>query len=298
MINHNRKVKRHIISLFLDSGAHSLFNEHSHQVAKSIRYEFFNTQQFWDYVDRYAYFVKANKQYLDYYVNVDVIHNPEKTWEVQKYLEQEYGLHPLPVVHAGTPLKWISRYLEGGYKYLGIGGVALEGTKDGYLDWADSVYSLLCPPPSYLPIIKTHGFAMTDHTMLTRYPFWSVDSASWAKAAAFGSVFIPHKRRGQYTFATAPHVVCFSQDSPQLVAGSNKCFERMSNAARSVVIEWLDFINIPLGKSNGKEIIELGVINHYGTRSVANMRFFQELCKWLPKWPWPFPYQIDKGLGL
>ncbi len=284
--------------LFMDSGAHTLWNMHCYHVSRSKRYDYFKTPDFWEYVDAYAKFVNDNLDAIDWYVSVDAIHNPEITWEVQKYLEEKHGLDPVPVVHMGTPLKWMEKYLAEGYTFIGIGGVAREGDRENYRRWADTIFNLLCPAPSRLPIVKTHGFAMTSFNEMTRYPFWSVDSVSWAKAAAYGSVYVPCKRNRAFSFDQPPHVVCFSHRSPSAkVKGRN--YSTFSADERKIIREWLEVIEIPLGKMGEEgEVIDEGVINHYGSRGVANMRYFDALCKSLPEWPWPFKVRVRGGFNL
>ena len=286
--------------LFIDSGAHSLFNIHAHKLRGRDRYNFYKSDEFWAYVDSYAAFVKDNLHRIDYYVNVDVITNAEMSWEVQEYLEKEHGLDPVPVIHAGAHLRWVDHYLERGYKFVGVGGVALEGTKEQYLRWADMVFEKICPSPKNLPIVRTHGFAMTDPTMLVRYPWWSTDSSSWAKCAAFGSIYIPKTVNGKFTFPspgdetqidprrTSPLVVTFSDRSAS-ASIKGRHWKTLSPSLQSSVLDWLKEIDVPLGETdeNGESVKE-GVRNTYGYRGIANMRFFERLAKAIPPWPWAF----------
>lgn len=286
--------------MFLDSGAHSLFNIHEYNPSKSksygarqdTKYDYYRTKEFWQYVDDYAEFLKHNASTVHHYVNVDAIHNPEITWEVQKYLENNHHLTPVPVVHAGTEVKWLLKYLKEGYPYIGLGGVALEGSRQDYYVWADTMYRTICPSPKYLPNTKFHGFAMTSWKMITRYPWWSVDSASWAKNAGHGGLYVPHVRKGGFDFSVPPYTVSMSCRSPKRNRKGRTMgdhYESFTNTGKRHVRMWLDHIQIPLGKmSQDGEVLEKGVINHYGSRGVANMRFFDLLAKSLPEWPWPF----------
>lgn len=279
---------------WLDSGAHSLYNKHAFKVAKSAKFAYYETADFWKYVDCYAAFVKKYNKSIDYYANVDVIHNAELSWKVQKYLENEHGLHPVPVIHSTTNIKWVHKHIEAGYEYIGLGGVALEGTSADYIKWADQVYSVICPAPSHLPIVRTHGFAMTNYKLLWRYPWWSVDSATWTKVGAFGSVLVPHKRNGEFTFKDEPYQMAFSQDSPKTKL-RGKHYSTLSKPEKAILLEWLEKIQIPLGKMNGKEVTEHGVLTRHVERKMANLLFFEGLRAALPKWPWPFMLTPRKG---
>lgn len=192
------KKKKGKLSLFLDSGAHSLYN----QLIKKEGYGYADTQAFWDYVDAYAEFVKEHEECLDVYVNVDVIRNPDATWEVQKYLEKEHGLHPLPVVHYGVSEKRLRQYMDR-YDYIGIGGLGQEITKAKFMPFCDGIFNILTDDRGR-PLRKTHGFALTSLELLFRYPWYSVDSSSWSVQARFGGVLVPKKRQGRRVYAVNP----------------------------------------------------------------------------------------------
>jgi hypothetical protein len=287
---------------FLDSGAHSLYNDHVLGKKGAARYAYYDTPDFWKYVDDYAAFVKKYAKGLDYYANVDVIYNPEKSWEALKYLEDKHGLRPVPVIHAGTDLKWVERHLKAGYDYLGIGGLGQETPKQTYTLWGDRLFDMLCPPPSRMPAVRTHGFAMTAYDLIIRYPWWSVDSASWAKAAGFGRLYVPHKRKGQFTFDVNPYLIVCSMSLSRVSRGSssgNLHYSLLEKAERVIVQEWLDSIGIPLGKvdKDGKTV-EYGVLSEYNARAVANLKFFEAMCAGLPEWPWAFKVKgIRRGFS-
>ncbi len=283
---------------FLDSGAHSLYTKEVIKKKHVGGYAFFESDAFWVYVDSYAEFVRKHERYIDYYANVDVIFNPELSWKVLKYLEKEHGLHPLPVVHYGTSLKWIEKHLEAGYEFIGLGGLGQEATAKAYKRWADQVFTRLCPPPDYTPIVRTHGFAMTAYGLLLRYPWFSVDSATWTKVGAFGSIMVPHKRAGKFVFSEKPYNISVSEDSPdRKVLG--KHITTMSKGERQIVMEWLETINIPYGTNdeNG-EPVEFGVCNRHSERKVANLLFFEKLRESLPLYPRSFKPVAKQGFEL
>lgn len=328
---------KRVDKLFLDSGAHSLHNQNQldkfpeldsgelteEQKAKFAKmsgaqitalkrsspymfrsfaeqHKFANSPEFWKYVDDYANYVKANLAYIDYYVNVDVIFNPKKSWEVLKYLENQHGLQPLPVIHSGTPLKWLERHLEADYEYIGIGGLG-QGTnrREAYQRWADGMFNVICSTPDRLPCVRTHGFAMTTHETLFRYPWWSVDSSTWAKNAGFGMVLVPRKRNGIFDFTEIPYLVTCSVESPMIQSGGRKHLFSLpeGNLARQATLEWLESIEIPIGTvDKEKKMVEWGVISHHSARKIANLKFFLQLQNTIPEYPWPFhkPPRIKK----
>lgn len=308
-----------VASHFLDSGAHSLYNRaimdrgytlaqtQDPRMIKEI-YAYYRTDEFWKYVDDYAAFVKKYKIGIDHYANVDVIYNPEMSWQVLKYLEDEHGLHPVPVLHWNASLDWFKKHLDAGYQYIGIGGLGQGVTKAAYGEWADRVFEFLCPPPSRVPCVKTHGFAMTSYDLIWRYPWWSVDSASWTKVGAYGGVMMPAKSSQikdgaqRWAFEKRPWVLTFSEDSPQAKQDA-KHFKTLKVGEKEQVLNWLAYIGIPLGKTdkNG-DIVEYGVSNRHSERKAANLLFFEEMRKALDEqkgpWPWAFIPRRRESYGM
>lgn len=312
--------------MFMDSGAHSLYsrevlrgpkkglsdyqlglqpgtdfgstkNGHARILhdAQSVGYAFYDTPQFWEYIDAYATFIKKHKSAIDFYVNVDAIFDPEASWRVLKYLETEHKLNPVPVVHYGAELKWLERHLDAGYEYIGIGGLGQEVKTEAYIKWADRIYTRLCPASNnYLPIVKTHGFAMTGWELVVRYPWFSVDSATWRKLAGFGGIYVPRTVRGKFCFSKRPYQLKVSQESPaqfkELHTGMH--YSLLQPSEKKLVRKWLDEIEIPLGANYKDGTVKVpGVINAGLPRSMANVRYYLRLAEWVPDWPWPFKLQ-------
>lgn len=61
-----------------------------------------------DNIDEYIAYIKENQAYVDVYCNLDVIGDPVRTWENQRYMERQ-GLKPLPVYHGGEPREYLDR---------------------------------------------------------------------------------------------------------------------------------------------------------------------------------------------
>ena len=327
--------------MFLDSGAHSLYTKYVinqnplgrralDKRAKAELYKFYTSKEFFEYVDAYCNYVKENRAGIDYFVNVDAIFNPEITWDTQQYIEKEHGLRPVPVVHHGTPYKWIARYIEAGHDFIGLGGLGQEVTTQQYYAWADEVYSELCPASNdYKPIVRTHGFAMTAWKLLIRYPWWSVDSASWVKSGGFGMLYVPRQSRNRkgklkFDFTKEPYSISISATPPnpekeenqlklkQANAGAFWTKDRLSHPAveggksfhtqpatvQRHILNWLEHVGIPLGSvDEAGQCVEKGVVSHHSSRKVANLHFFHAMQQSLPEWPWPFRLQkpIRKG---
>ena len=285
-------------SFFLDSGAHSLYTKRVIQVNGGRRgrgdYSFYETDEFWSYVDSYSEFVQKNREIIDLFVNVDVIFNPELTWKAQKYLEKKCGMVPVPVVHYGTSLRWLKRYLKEGHTLIGLGGLGQEVSSRSYYAWADRVFSYLCPPPQRLPVVRLHGFAMTAFPLMMRYPWWSVDSATWVKTGGWGGIFVPKRRKGKWDFSIPSYKVTVSEKNPSKKERGQHFFS-FSSVEKRMVLDWLEYIGI---ECRNEEDVR-GVFNHHTARKAANLHYFQLFCDSLPEWPWPFRLGFStKGLLL
>ena len=126
--------------------------------------------------------------------------------------------------------------------------------------------------------------------MLLRYPWWSVDSSSWAKIGAFGGILVPHKRKGEFVFTEQPYVIKMSDESPDAKL-MGKHYSSMSKAEQFVVLEWLELIGIPLGKRVKEEECkeeDKGVMTCHIKRRAACLLFFEAMRKAIPKWPWAY----------
>ena len=279
-------------SHFLDSGAFAL-QKRAFKWARREGLgwrEFYDTMDFWTYIDTYAEFVKRHQ--IELYANVDAIPDPDITLRSQRYLEEKHGLRPVPVVHFGTDLDRLRRYIAEGYELIGLGGLVVREGKEDRNAWIDRCFELVADTQTRKPTVKLHGFGVTSYPLLIRYPWWSVDSSSWSKHSAFGAIPVPHKRRGVFTFDVIPYLVDMSSDSK-----APDHFLGMSPAEKSIVEEWLDEIGVPLGVGKGEEIKEYGVSNRHYERNLACLLFFERLRDWLPAWPWPFQ-ATRRGVGF
>ena len=290
--------------LFLDSGAHGLYTEKVIKVKHQAGYNFFETDEFWQYVDEYAAFVKQHLDRLTVYANVDVIFNPQMTWKVQRYLEDEHGLKPLPVFHYGTPVKWLKKYMDN-YDYIALGGLGQEVTLQEYINFGDNSFNLLCDNPKRIPKWKIHGFAMTSPRLMRRWPWYSVDSTTWLKLAAYGKVLVPKRRKGQWNFAEDPWVVDISAKSKKAeFAGTH--INAFTPKEKEVIFEYFKEQGFVLGSSvikkvDGKAVEEVevdGVSNSYRIREELNINYFMQFADSLPKWPWAFEMREVNGFGL
>ena len=275
---------------FLDSGAFTLRKR-----ATRGNWSFYRSREFREYLEAYAAFV--TKFGVELYANIDVIGNAELTYRNQKLLEK-LGIRPVPVVHFGTNVSWLQRYIDEGHKLIGLGGLVGRTTLSA--EWLGRCFELACDSSTRLPTVGLHGFGIVNYPLLIRFPWWSVDSSAWVKEGGrWGAVFIPHKRRGDFSYSIRPHKVIMAEtaaSSKSVMDGqsrsSNPHWLALNKKEQAIVGEWLERIGVPVG---GKDVE--GVVNSDKSRGKANLLFFEWVRKCLPEWPWEFR-QTRKGFDL
>lgn len=295
-----KELPRQCSSFFIDSGAHSLYHRHiKTDVRGKLDFSWFYkegkfTKEFRKMLDNYASFIQLHGDGIDFYATLDVIYNPELSWKSLKYLEDCHGINPIPVIPLSSHIKWLDKYLDAGYKYIGLPCLAQQDVKQSYLKWADAMFNRICDNKDRLPSIKVHGFGVGSVEMMRRYPWYSVDSASAYSYSGNGWICIPHKRKGKFTFDVDPYIIGIS-DRSSARKKAHRHYYNLSPRKQAVVREWLELIDVPLGKMKGDKVVEYGVISEYHARAVACLRFYQMLVSTLPKWPWSFGKKVETG---
>lgn len=141
-------------------------------------------------IRNYVKFCKEHKKDWDFYVTFDYMRHCPLIWQVTKYLEGK-GLHPVPVFHGDMSYDWLQRYLDAGYKRIGISTLATRRSNYKQLRlYFDHIFKL-CEPYN----VKLHGFAMTALSYAFAYPWDSIDSSSWSRTASYGMIYVIDKER-------------------------------------------------------------------------------------------------------
>ncbi len=190
--------------IFCDCGAPSYYNKWSRSKAAHARgvmgavmkerkhddFSYTEDPSYVEYRQSYIDFLQAQKDKLAIYTGLDVINNGELTYRNQKLMEAA-GVSPVPVFHLGEDLKWLRRYVDK-YEYIAIGGLIPNTTRELY-NWLDPIFrDIICDSKGY-PRVKVHGLACTSLGLMTRYPWYSVDSATARKLGNFGSILVTQK---------------------------------------------------------------------------------------------------------
>lgn len=230
-------------------------------------------------LDEYCAFIKANIEHIDVYACLDAIPGApgrnatraerelaaETTWQNYLYMRGE-GLSPLPVYHYGEEPRFLDRMLTYGCDYIGIGGlVGISGPMRQL--WLDEVFAKLVDVDG-MPIVKTHGFGMTSVPLMFRYPWHSVDSTTWIKLTANGSVILPALRGDDFVFDEMPTIISVSTRSPKQ-GEAGKAGNSLSPRMREILDRWLATCEKTYDE----------VSSHYFHRACVNVAFFKRLSE-------------------
>lgn len=137
-----------------------------------------------DTVDKYVRFCNKRKKEWDFYVTFDYAPKAEIVWKMTKLLKEK-GVDPTPLYHGDESIDWLKRYLDLGYKRLGVSpGVGKRMTYKQARRCLDDVFKLI----GNYKGIKLHGFGITSIALTYAYPWYSVDSSSWSRTASYGAI--------------------------------------------------------------------------------------------------------------
>lgn len=116
----------------------------------------------------------------------------KKGFENYYYLKEKLSEHfkeeifPIHVFHQGDNFKWLEKMLKE-CKTIGISpnNDETDSSKDV---WLMECFKMV---KEINPDIKTHAFGVTSDRLLSKFPYTTADSSSWALTSAFGSILTP-----------------------------------------------------------------------------------------------------------
>lgn len=192
------------IHLALDSGAFSLYRKRvgaekvsgssiSAKIAGQRRKknDFYDTEEFAEYLEQYTAYVKEHEKRLDFYVTVDAMFDAKRSWEILMRLEK-MGLKPMPVFHCSSEpedFAWLKKYMDR-YEYIGIGGIARGMSVARRMAFLRRVFAVLLDKKNRSKW-KTHAFGVTSPEVMAAFPWYSVDSFSALTTALNGRMQLP-----------------------------------------------------------------------------------------------------------
>jgi hypothetical protein len=237
---------------------------------KFIDFSYNDSPEVKKYLDSYIAFIHKYKEQCHAYVNLDVIYNPERTWENQKYMESN-GLRPMPVFHFGEDHCWLRKYMDE-YDYIGIGGLGQGATKESFITTSgDVTFRYILESKQS---IKTHGFAVTSLDLLQRYPYYSADSTTWVKMAGYGKIFIPGFGRDNEPDYTKQPIVLYVSDmglQKKVTVGDHYTVKYKGRELEAIT-KHLDFIGVDR-KVLGSSLFERTKANIYYFSGLMNSGF-------------------------
>lgn len=237
------KIREDGVRVFLDSGAFSAFT-------KGVEVD----------LDAYCRYIHENMDIIEVIDGalcasvLDGIGDPYKTYVNQKAME-ERGVKPLPCFHYGEPEEYLEYYVAN-YSYITLGGMVPISTPQ-LRYWLDRIWEKYLTDENGRPKIKVHGFGLTVIELMTRYPWYSVDSSSWVQIAANGNIIIPG------------HGILATSDSSPNRHVLNQHYDTMPEAQREAIRELL--------KSQGFDIERMRT--NYISRWVYNCWAFTAINK-------------------
>lgn len=184
-------------------------------------------------VKKYATFCLADRQHWDFYCNFDTRIHAGTVYAMQKRLTK-LGLHPTPVFHGDDGLDWLRRYIDDGHKIIAVGsGRHLRHSWEAKRYYLDQVFNV-----TEKAGVLCHGLAFTSASLALCYPWYSIDSSTWAKAAAYGKIIIvdPEQSRMDLLHVSARH-----SDTPA-------SYNRMSKRVQATVREQTERVGFEFGK--------------------------------------------------
>jgi hypothetical protein len=122
----------------------------------------------------------------------DVIGDAEATAAAtETMLAQIKGRAVLPVFHFGEPWEFLEHWATR-LPYIALGGMVPFIRQPKLLRaWLDESFARI---PSG---VKVHGFGMTTLPLILPFPWYSVDSSSWAASVRFGMLVLFNSRTGR-----------------------------------------------------------------------------------------------------
>lgn len=182
-------------------------------------------------VHEYAGWLKRFESRFFTYSNLDVIGDgaeaAEGTWVNQRILEDEHGLKPIPVFHAGEPWEALERYLEAGYPYIALGGLVGRPVAS-IMAWLVRAFRMAEGTAVF------HGFGLTSWEPILALPWFSIDSSSWGSGYRFGflRLFDPGTCREVRVQMFDPKDVYLKAKLIRRLGGDPACFATRENYDR------------------------------------------------------------------
>lgn len=236
----------------LDSGAYS-----AHTQGKTIDME------------AYIQFIHRNAHLLDFYVNLDVIGDGEKSYDNWLYM-RSMGLDPVAVWHYGTPVEYFYKYLTLS-DFIAISDFEKLPFKQR-LHILERLWLNHFLDSTGWPKARFHGLAVTAVELITPFQWYSVDASTWAMAGAYGKICIPKlTASGEYNYTKPPTTVLVSVES----IFNRTHFDKWPTYKRKPILDYIESQDFELGKGfPGDSDYRPGLCNDSTMRHQLNALFY------------------------
>jgi hypothetical protein len=202
-------------------------------------------------LEEYMKFIRDNADLVETYINLDVIPGQrgvrptvgEVDWAAAASLDnykamRAAGLHPIPVFHFGEAFIWLERLMETGADYICLGGTVGRRFSDKR-DFFDKSFTILTNGRGE-PLVKVHGLGVSEGRFVSRYPWQSVDSTSWAIAPIYGMILVPGVAENKFS---SQIYVANGRLSPQADA---RRFERLPAGVQEHILRFVAEQNLTM----------------------------------------------------
>lgn len=221
-------------------------------------------------------------------VNLDVIGDGKASYQNWKIM-REAGVPAMPIYHPGSDVSWLHRYLNH-TDHVGLGGLVGK-SKKAIHPYLDRLFQdVFCDPKTRLPRVKVHGMGVTTFYLMHRYPWHSVDSTSWMRAAMYGRVMVPRRVQGRWNFDRAIPVFFSSKSGELGVRGAH--YTNMAPAERQLLLAYLKLRSVRLGfqcplEGDSRAVVFDGAMTSHWSRMILCLDYYADFVRGLP-WPRPF----------
>lgn len=140
----------------------------------------------------YAEWAKQWRSHLFWIAALDVLGDPQATWNNWHTLLNRHALPTVPTLHIGGDVSWLDRYAAEGVDFVGLGGM-VGIPADQQLRW---LVHVLRYARDRHPGMRFHAWGMTKFDTLAKLPVFSADSSGPLGAAyRFGQMQLWDSRR-------------------------------------------------------------------------------------------------------
>lgn len=137
----------------------------------------------YEYLERYADFIKRNKVKKFFELDIDSVVGYDKVKKLRKRLESMTGAQSIPVWHSGRGVEEFLNHCDE-YQYVALGGIVgneWDSKAEKFMPWFIR--------EAHRRGAKIHGLGYTKLSKLEKFHFDSVDSTAWTTGNRFGYIY-------------------------------------------------------------------------------------------------------------